>query len=105
MYHSNRSAMRLPRLVVPNLPQHITQRGNGGVKVFFADADFEFYLALLADHCVVARVRCLAFALLPHHIHAILVPTTADGLRAALAPAHRRYAGALNARCRRTGHF
>jgi putative transposase len=96
---------RLARLVVPGLPHHVTQRGNGGQKVFFSDADYEFYMALLADSCTVARVRCLAFALMPNHIHLILVPQTADGLRAALAPVHRRYAGALNARRRRTGHF
>ncbi len=96
---------RLPRIVVPGLPHHITQRGNGGAKVFFTDADYEFYLALLADSCAVARVKCLAFALTPNHIHAILVPATEDGLRAALAPVHRRYAGALNERRRRTGHF
>jgi putative transposase len=76
---------RLLRLVVPGLPHHITQRGNGGQKVFFSDADYEFYMALLADNCAVARVSCLAFALLPDRIHLILLPSTEDGLRAALA--------------------
>jgi putative transposase len=96
---------RIARLVVPGLPHHITQRGNGGQKVFFADADYELYMALLADSCAAARVKCLAFALMPNHLHAILVPSTEDGLRAALAPVHRHYAGAMNARRRRTGHF
>ena len=96
---------RLARLVVPGLPHHITQRGNGGQKVFFTDADYELYMTLLTENCMMASVRCLAFALLPNHIHAILVPADEDGLRAALAPVHRHYAGALNARRRRTGHF
>lgn len=77
---------RLAHLVVPGLPHHVTQRGNGGQKVFFGDGDYELYMALLAESCAVARVSCLAFALMPHHIHAILVPSDADGLRAALAP-------------------
>jgi putative transposase len=28
---------------------------------------------------------------MPNHVHLILMPSTADGLRAALADAHRRY--------------
>ena len=42
---------------------------------------------------------------MPKRIHAILVPRDEDGIRAALAPTHRRYAGAINARRRKTGRF
>ena len=35
----------------------------------------------------------------------ILEPADSDGLRRALAPLHRRYAGHVHARLRRTGHF
>ena len=42
---------------------------------------------------------------MPNHVHLVLVPSDADGLRRALAPLHRRYAGAIHARRRRTGHF
>ena len=42
---------------------------------------------------------------MPNHIHAILVPKDEDGLRAALASVHRRYAGMINARRKKTGHF
>lgn len=30
---------RLARVVVPGLPHHVTQRGNGRAQVFFSDAD------------------------------------------------------------------
>ena len=96
---------RLARLVVPGLPHHVTQRGNGRQKVFFGDDDYELYRSLLAESCKAAGVACWAYVLMPNHIHAILVPEDADGLRAALAPVHRRYAGLINARRRRTGHF
>jgi len=33
--------------------------------------------------------------LMPNHVHLILVPSEADGLRRALAPVHRRYAGVI----------
>ena len=41
----------------------------------------------------------------PNHVHLILVPADADGLRWALAQAHRRYAGIIHARRKCTGHF
>ena len=96
---------RLARLVVPGLPHHVTQRGNGRQKVFFSDEDYALYRRLLVESCKAAGVACWAYVLMPNHIHAILVPEDADGLRAALAPVHRRYAGLVNTRRRRTGHF
>jgi hypothetical protein len=40
---------------------------------------------------------------MPNHVHLILVPGDADGLRRGLAPLHRYYAGHIHARQRRTG--
>ena len=42
---------------------------------------------------------------MPNHVHIILVPSDPDGLRRTLAPTHRRYAGHVHAREKRTGHF
>jgi putative transposase len=96
---------RLARIVIPGLPHHVTQRGNGRQKVFFTDSDYQLYVDLLVESCRAAGVSCWAYVLMPNHIHAILVPEDEDGLRACLAPVHRRYAGMVNARRRRTGHF
>ena len=96
---------RIARLVVPGLPHHITQRGNGRRQIFYSDADYLTFRDLLAASCKVANVACWAYVLMPNHIHAILVPKDEDGLRAALAPVHRRYAGLINARQKKTGHF
>src|SRR5208337_1163332 len=46
-----------------------------------------------------------AWCLMPNHVHLILVPQDEDGLRRVLARVHRRYAGMIHARRRRTGHF
>jgi len=96
---------RLARLVVPGLPHHVTQRGNGRACVFFSDGDYGFYRALLAEHCAAAGVKVWAWGLMPNHVHLILVPSDEDGLRRALAPTHRRYAGHVRTREKRTGHF
>ena len=96
---------RLARVVVAGLPHHVTQRGNGRRRVFFSDADYALYRDLLAESCRAAGVECWAHVLMPTHVHLILVPSDADGLRAALAPTHRAYAGLINARRRKSGHF
>lgn len=96
---------RLPRLVIPGLPHHVTQRGNGRAQTFFGEADYALYRDLLAAACHASHVAIWSWVLMPNHVHLILVPADADGLRRALAPVHRRYAGAIHARQRRTGHF
>lgn len=96
---------RLARLVVPGLPHHVTQRGNGRARTFFADEDYALYRDLLAQACGEAHVVVWAWCLMPNHVHLILVPAEEDGLRRALARTHRRYAGIIHARRGRTGHF
>jgi putative transposase len=39
---------RLARLVIPGLPHHVTQRGNGRAQTFFEEADYALYRDLLA---------------------------------------------------------
>ena len=96
---------RLARVVIPGLPHHVTQRGNGRARTFFSEQDYALYRDLLAESCAAAGVAVWAWCLMPDHVHLILVPSDADGLRRALAPVHRRYAGIIHARRRRTGHF
>jgi putative transposase len=96
---------RLARTVIPGLPHHVTQRGNGRARTFFGVTDYALYRDLLAASCRAAGVEIWAWVLMPNHVHLILNPADADGLRRALAPLHRRYAGLIQARRHRTGHF
>jgi putative transposase len=96
---------RLARAVFPGFPHHVTQRGNGRQQTFFADEDYALYRELLRVHCSAAEVAIWSYCLMPNHVHLILVPPDQDALRRALAPLHRRYAGEIHARLRRTGHF
>ena len=96
---------RLARVVVPGVPHHVTQRGNGRARTFYSDADYALYRDLLAEHCAAARVEVWAWCLMPNHVHLVLVPADADGLRRALAAVHRRYAGIIHTRRKRSGHF
>jgi putative transposase len=96
---------RLARVVIPGLPHHVTQRGNARARTFFGDEDYALYCDLLASHCRAAEVEIWAWCLMPNHVHLILVPSDPDGLRRALSRVHRAYAGAIQARRKRTGHF
>src|SRR4051812_44728643 len=96
---------RLARAVFPGHPHHVTQRGNGRATTFFDDEDYALYRDLLGRHCAAAGVEIWAWVFMPNHVHLILVPCDADGIRRALAAVHRRYAGHVHARLKRTGHF
>ena len=87
---------RLARLVIPDIAHHVTQRGNRRQPVFFSEEDYAAYRELVAAACRARGVRCLAWCLMPNHVHLILVPADADGLRGALADAHRRYSRRIN---------
>ena len=89
---------RIARVVAAGVPHHVTQRGNRRQQVFFSDGDYQTYLTLLAESCRQANVAVWTYCLMPNHVHLILVPRDADGLRAALADAHRRYSREINFR-------
>ena len=89
---------RLPRIVIPGVAHHVTQRGNRRLPVFFGDEDRRSYLALVAAASAEHGTRCLAWCLMDNHVHLILVPASEDGLRATLAEAHRRYSRRVNSR-------
>ena len=96
---------RLPRLVVPGLPHHVTQRGNRGARVFFEDGDYALYRDLLSAAAQEAGAEIWAYCLMPNHVHIVIVPADEDGLRRSFADAHRRYTGHVNARMGVTGHL
>src|ERR1700737_2092598 len=96
---------RLARFVVPDHPHHVTQPGSGRARTFFGDPDYTPYRDLLAENCRAAGVEVWAWCLMPNHVHLILVPSDPDGLRRALSRLHRSYAGIIQARRKRSGHF
>lgn len=96
---------RLARVVVPDLPNHITQRGNRRQQTFFRPDDYRLYISWLAEACRRFRVDIWAYCLMPNHVHLIAVPTTPDGLRLALSEAHCRYTREINRREGWRGHL
>ena len=94
---------RPPRLIQPDVPLHITQRGIDRGPTFFADDDFAFYLHALRISAVEARCAVHAYALMTNHVHLLLTPTDAAGPPTLMSALGRRYVRYFNDRYRRTG--
>lgn len=96
---------RLPRVVLPGTPHHVTQRGNGRQRTFFEETDYALYLDLLAAAAERAQSEIWAYCLMPNHVHIVLVPSDEHGLSRTFGELHRRYTGYINTRRRTTGHL
>ncbi|MFO7607124.1 MAG: transposase [Desulfurivibrionaceae bacterium] len=96
---------RIARVVVPNIPHHIIQRGNRRMDTFFSEADYREYLYLMAEWCNRCKVQVWSYCLMSNHVHLIVVPETEDGLRRAIGEAHRRYTRYINFQKGWKGHL
>jgi putative transposase len=96
---------RHSRIVIPGLPQHLTQRGNNRQDVFFVDADRVKYLELLGEQCGKHGVRVLGHCLMTNHVHLIAVPQREDSLNLAVGRTHFIYTQYINRLHGRSGHL
>ncbi|NUO10135.1 MAG: hypothetical protein HUU08_15950 [Candidatus Brocadia sp.] len=42
---------RIARVVIPEVPNHVTQRGNCRLQTFFCDEDYKTYRDLMSQWC------------------------------------------------------
>lgn len=96
---------RQARIVLPDTPHHITQRGNRGEPVFFEKSDYEAYIDFLSGECADKGVSIWAYCLMANQIHLIAVPRRENSLGRALGEAHRRYTRRINQRNNWRGHL
>lgn len=96
---------RFPRIVVPGVPHHVTQRGARRMQVFFSGDDYHSYVELLARKARHHALDIWAYCLMPTHVHLIAVPSSKSGLARPLGEAHHRYALQVNRRHGWTGHL
>ena len=82
---------RISRLVVPEYPHHITQRGVRSMDIFQTDEDRQAYLQFLAEESGRFDVEILVWCLMSNHVHFIAIPRREDSLARAFGEAHRRY--------------
>lgn len=92
-----------PRIVLPGVPLHITQRGVDRAPTFLAPEDHAYYQWVLRDSA--ARAGCLvhAYVLMDNHVHLLVTPADAGGTARMMQSVGRRYVRYFNDRYRRTG--
>ena len=96
---------RMARVVIPQYPHHVTQRGNRRQRTFFSDSDFRAYIKLLANARDSAEVTVWAYCLMPNHVHLVVVPNRDDSLACMFRDAHRQYTRHVNSREGWRGHL
>lgn len=65
---------RKARVLVPNCPHHIVQRGHNRNAVFIQDQDYQFYLENLKEFKNEFGIKVYAWCLMTNHVHLILEP-------------------------------
>ena len=71
---------RLPRLNLPDIPQHVVQRGNNRQVSFFCEQDYTVYLDKLKDYAKKYKVAVHAYVLMTNHVHLLMTPETERGV-------------------------
>ena len=96
---------RTARIVIPNVPYHVTQRSVDREQVFRDNADCKTYLSLLRNYAMRHRVKVASYCLMPNHIHLVLVPSDKPGLSKAVGRAHNLFSQRINHKYDRVGHL
>lgn len=65
---------RKARVLVPQCPHHIVQRGHNRKAVFIADEDYQYYLQNLKEWKSELNIKLYAWCLMTNHIHLIVEP-------------------------------
>jgi REP element-mobilizing transposase RayT len=71
---------RLPRVVVVDVPHHVTQRGNARQVILASDSERSTYLALLRQYSDLHGLALLGYCLMSNHVHLIVIPHSHEAL-------------------------
>lgn len=94
---------RRTRLVIPDVPLHIIQRGNNRLPCFFAEADYLVYLDMLQRCAQQAGCRVHAYVLMTNHVHLLVSPQSCSSPADMMKMIGERYVPYVNRRRDRTG--
>jgi len=89
---------RIGRVVLPDYPHHVTQRGVRSMRVFFSDKDRREYLRLMAEQAARHGLQVLSYCLMTNHVHLVVVPSSREALAGGIGEAHKRYTRYVNFR-------
>lgn len=94
---------RGPRLMVPGVPLHLTQRGINKGAIFLDDEDRHHFRRLMRERFERHGVALHAFVLMDNHVHLLVTAQTASALSGAMHRLGQCYVQAFNLKHRRCG--
>jgi putative transposase len=94
---------RKPRMYLPGVPCHVSQRGNNRAACFFAEQDYHFYLECLGEACDCNAVAVHAYVLMTNHVHLLMTPGDVPGISRVMQSIGRRYVQYVNKTYQRCG--
>lgn len=95
---------RKPRMYLPGIPAHVTQRGNNRNVCFFADDDYQYYLEALGQGCRRYDVQLHAYCLMTNHVHLLMTQEQEDiGISQVMQHIGRLYVAHINQNYQRSG--
>lgn len=94
---------RHSRLVLPNVPLHLIQRGINKQDYFFTDDDYRFYLYWLAENAREHGCTVHAYVLMTNHVHLLISAATLESPAQLMKAQGQRYVQYVNRRYERCG--
>lgn len=94
---------RQSRLILPNQPHHVIQRGNDNQSIFRDADDYQRFLGWLGESARLYRVAVHAYVLMPNHLHLLVTPAEEDGLGLMMQKLGRLYVPWFNNKYGRAG--
>jgi putative transposase len=95
---------RIPRIVIPGLPHHITHRGNNRQDIFYTIDNYSQYLAFLKHYLAIHNVTLLGYCLMTNHIHLAIIPNEINALAVVIGKTHSQYTKYINKLHKTSGH-
>ena len=87
---------RAARVILPDFPHHIVQRGHNRQPTFHQPADYELYLGLLEQFAPASGCAVHAYVLMTNHVHLLVTPRARDSLAALMSPINQRFVQSVN---------
>ena len=94
---------RKRRLFIPDLPQHVVQRGVDRQPVFFSDSDCARYLNTFSEYAERRNISLHAYCLMTNHTHLLVSATEQGALSACMQELGRKFVSTTNRIRSRTG--
>jgi putative transposase len=94
---------RQPRLILPNQPHLVIQRGNDNQRIFRDDEDHERFLGWLKECARFYKVAVHAYVLMPSYVIVLATPLDEDGLALMMQKVGRYYVPWFNHKYARSG--